>query len=175
MLLEASIDVIPIPGDWLLTSFMVGEGRSILMAVIWGRWVMRPFPIAVVASFGLVVRRSLVSPWAQWLGVWKRIFGSLLCVSALTAEFRDLYIVECYTNHIITPVIIHTAGLAFGGTGLCSYRVRGVDGSCAKHLTVESYTVVMLLTFILIIMSIPSPLTLHSRLKTLLFCKSFPP
>ena len=33
----------------------------------------------------------------------------------------------------------------------------GVDGSCAKHLTVESYTVVMLLTFILIITSIPSP------------------
>jgi len=31
------------------------------------------------------------------------------------------------------------------------------DGSCAKHLTVESYTVVMLLTFILIISSIPSP------------------
>jgi len=30
----------------------------------------------------------------------------------------------------------------------------------AKHLTVESYTVVMLLTFILIIISIPSPLTL---------------
>ena len=41
-------------------------------------------------------------------------------------------------------------------TGLCSYRVRGVDGSCAKHLTVESYTVVMLLTVILIIISIPS-------------------
>jgi len=47
--------------------------------------------------------------------------------------------------------------LAFGGTGLCSYRVRGVDGSCAKHLTLESYTVVMLLTFILIIISIPLP------------------
>jgi len=28
------------------------------------------------------------------------------------------------------------------GTGLCSYRVTGVDGSCAKHLTVESYTVI---------------------------------
>jgi len=28
-------------------------------------------------------------------------------------------------------------------TGLCSYRVRGVDGSCcAKHLTVESYTII---------------------------------
>jgi len=34
---------------------------------------------------------------------------------------------------------IQTAGLAFGGTGLCSCRVRGVDGSCTKHLTVESY------------------------------------
>ena len=29
-----------------------------------------------------------------------------------------------------------------GGTGLCSCRVRGVDGSCAKHLTVESYMVI---------------------------------
>ena len=76
------------------------------------------------------------------------------------AEFRDLYIVECYTYHIITPVIIHPAGLPFGGTGLCTYRVRGVDGSCAKRLTVEYYTVVMLLTFILIIISISSPLAL---------------
>ena len=50
-----------------------------------------------------------------------------------------------------------TAGLAFGGTGLCSYRFRGVDGSCAKRLTVESSTVIMLLTLILIIISIPSP------------------
>ena len=39
---------------------------------------------------------------------------------------------------------IQTAGIAFGGTGLCSsYRVRGVDGSCAKHLTVESYTIII--------------------------------
>jgi len=41
------------------------------------------------------------------------------------------------------------------------YRVRGVDGSCAEHLAVESYTIVMLLTFMLIIISIPSPLTLQ--------------
>jgi len=46
------------------------------------------------------------------------------------------------------------------GICLCSYHVRGVDGSCAKHLTVEYYTVVMLLTLTLIISSIPSPLTL---------------
>jgi len=45
---------------------------------------------------------------------------------------------------------------------MCSYRVRGVDGICVEHLTVESYTVVMVLTFILIIIiiSIASPLTL---------------
>jgi len=61
---------------------------------------------------------------------------------------------------MITRICIQTAELAFGVTGLCSYHVRGVDGSCAKHLTVESYLVVMLLTFILIIISIPSPLTL---------------
>jgi len=27
-------------------------------------------------------------------------------------------------------------------SGLCSCRVRGVDGSCAKHLTVESHMVI---------------------------------
>jgi len=42
----------------------------------------------------------------------------------------------------------------------CSCRVRGVEGGCAKHLTMEFYTVVMLLTFILITISILSPLTL---------------
>ena len=52
---------------------------------------------------------------------------------------------------------IPTAGLAFGGTGRCPYRVRGVDSSCAKHLALESYAVIMLLTFILIISSLPSP------------------
>jgi len=75
--------------------------------------------------------------------------------------------------HTITRISIQTAGLAFGGTGLCSYCVRGVDGSCAKHLIVESYTVVMLLTFIL---SIPSPP--HSfipELKPSFFYKSSPP
>ena len=46
-------------------------------------------------------------------------------------------------------------------TGLSSYRVGRADGSCAKHsIIVESYAVVMLLTFILIIISIQSPLTL---------------
>ena len=42
--------------------------------------------------------------------------------------------------------------------GTCSYRVRGVEGSCATHI--ECHTVVIQLTVILIIISIPSPLTL---------------
>jgi len=57
-------------------------------------------------------------------------------------------------------VYAYAAGLAFGGTGLCSCRVTGVDGSCAKHLTVESLCFMhmfMLLTDILIIISFPSP------------------
>jgi len=37
---------------------------------------------------------------------------------------------------------MRTAGLAFGGTGLCSYRLRGVDGGCVKHLTAKSYMVI---------------------------------
>jgi len=47
---------------------------------------------------------------------------------------------QCRLVALLTiRICIQTAGLAFGGTGLCSYRVRGVDdGSCAKHLTVES-------------------------------------
>jgi len=60
--------------------------------------------------------------------------------------------VECYSNHTTTRIRIQTAGLAFDGTGLCSYRVRGVDVSSAKHLTVESYKrSFMLLTGILIV------------------------
>ena len=50
--------------------------------------------------------------------------------------------VECYSKSpIITRISVQTAGLAFGGTGLGSYRVRGVHGSCAERLTVASYTV----------------------------------
>jgi len=67
-------------------------------------------------------------------------------------------------KHIIR-ISIQTAGLAFGATGLCSYHVRGVEGSCAKHLTIEFSMVIMPLTFILIIISIP--LLLHSFIPCL--------
>jgi len=74
-----------------------------------------------------------------------------------------------------TTLSIQTAGLAFGSTGLCSYRVRVVDGICAEHLTVETYTVFIYQQSYLLLLSIPSPTNSHSRLKTFLFCKSFPP
>ena len=61
---------------------------------------------------------------------------------------------------MIARIRILTAGVAFGSTSLCSDHVRGVEGSCAKHLTVEFCMVVMLLIFILIIIYIPA---LHIR------------
>ena len=62
------------------------------------------------------------------------------------------------------------------GTGLCSYRVRGVGGSCAEHLTVESYTIIIslqsyLLSYYTDWYSITHSL-FHSRLKSFLSCKS---
>ena len=86
-------------------------------------------------------------------------------------------------KHIMTRIRIQTAGVAFGrcgtGTGLCSYRVRGVDGICAEHLTVESYRILYglclyLPTVILTVIwySIAHSLFL-SRFKTFHLCKSF--
>jgi len=57
--------------------------------------------------------------------------------------------------------MIQTAGLAFGGTGLCAYRVRGVDVSCVEHLTVESYTVIICQQSYLLLLVFDHPLT-HS-------------
>ena len=54
--------------------------------------------------------------------------------SVHSALDRGLVIMHCI-NLLITRISIQTAGLAFGGTGLCSYRVRGVDGICAEHLS----------------------------------------
>jgi len=42
----------------------------------------------------------------------------------------------------VMPPAVRSGALSDRPTGLCSYRVRGVDGSCAEHLTVESYTAI---------------------------------
>ena len=67
---------------------------------------------------------------------------------------------------------IQTSGLAFGGTGLCSYRVKGVGGSRAEHLTVESYTIIISLQSYLYYWYHITHSLFHSRLKSFLFCKS---
>jgi len=56
-------------------------------------------------------------------------------------------------------ISIQTAGLV-GGTGLCSYRVRGVDGSYAEHLTIESCTVVICQQSYLLLLVFHHPLIL---------------
>ena len=66
-------------------------------------------------------------------------------------------VLDWYSNHIITRISIQTACLAFGGTGLCSYSVRGVDGSCAEHLTLESFTDIICQQSYLLLFGIPSP------------------
>ena len=76
-----------------------------------------------------------MSSWLYSVVIQMHVVGLL----SLLYRLLQLY---AYSNHITTRFSIQTAGLAFGGTGLCSYRVRGVDGSCAEHLTVESYTVI---------------------------------
>ena len=50
-----------------------------------------------------------------------------------------------------------TVGLAFGGTGLCSYHVRGVGGSRAEHLTVYDHYLPTVILIVILIIGIPSP------------------
>jgi len=83
-----------------------------------------------------------------------------------------IWLVTC-TSHMSKLPNPVTSLPSFG-----SYRVRGVDGSCAKHLAVESYTVIYAANSnshtYYYCFSITRSL-FHSRLKTFLFCKSFPP
>jgi len=82
-------------------------------------------------------------------------------------------VIERYNNHKITRIIVSRP---FGSTGLCSYRVRGVDSSCAEHLTVESYTVIYAANSHTYYYRYSITHSLfHSRVKTFLFRKSFPP
>jgi len=96
-------------------------------------------------------------------------------VSATGQTDAHLQTVECYSDLTITRISIQTAGLAFGGTGLCSYRVKGVDGSCAKHLTVESYMVIYAANSYTYIISFSSPtLSFIPDLKPFFSANPFP-
>jgi len=90
---------------------------------------------------------------------------AVVVVVAATVQFQPAGdvshkpgLVECYSKSpIITRISVQTAGLAFGGTGLCSYRVRGVYGSCAERLTVASHTVFICQQSYLLLFGIPLP------------------
>jgi len=47
--------------------------------------------------------------------------------STIATSIVHFTLVECYNNRIITRISIQTAGLAFGCTGLCTYRVRALE------------------------------------------------
>ena len=91
----------------------------------------------------------------------------IACQNNISFHIVQASLAECYSrpNHIITQISIQIAGLAFGGTGLCSYPVRGVDGSCAEHLTAESYTVIICQQSYLLLLVFHHPLTLIPGLK----------
>ena len=93
-------------------------------------------------------------------------------ISSVRIVYASL--VEFYSNHIITRVSIQTAGLAFGGTGLCSYRVTDVDGICAKHLTIESYTVFICQQSYLLLLLFHHPHPLSFQTENLPFLQTLP-
>ena len=82
-----------------------------------------------------------------------------------------------YGKTLPLPFSIQIAGLAIRRhRSVFLSCFRGVDGSCAEHLTVESYTVFICQQSYLLLFGIPSPTHFfHSRLKTFFFCKSFSP
>ena len=96
---------------------------------------LMPLPVTVSCSSKIQIGFTFLVPADPGSPGKRTVKRVCVCVCVFS-------LVECYSNHTATRISIQTAGLAFGGTGLCSYRVRGVDGSCAKHLTVESYMVI---------------------------------
>jgi len=79
---------------------------------------------------------------------------------------RTTVVTSCYSTEaaLLLPLVNNVENIdeleprpmewRSAGTVCVFLSLLGVDGSCAKH---ENYTVVMLLTFILIFISIPSP------------------
>jgi len=94
----------------------------------------------VKIKFSNIPRKECISVGSLWTSY---IINATRNENNISFHITETSLVECYSNLVITRISIQTAGLAFGGTGLCSYRARRVDGCSAEHLTVESYTVVI--------------------------------
>ena len=64
----------------------------------------------------------------------------------------------------------HSAGWQKTDGEVVFCRVRGVDGSCAKHLTVESYMDIYACTQLHLLLLVFHHPLFHSRLKSCFFC-----
>jgi len=79
-----------------------------------------------------------------------KFYHTSCVISQYTRLFTDTF------EHIRFHSLVFHSSCSPLGTGRCSYRVRGVDGSCAEHLTVESYTVFICQQSYLRLFGIPS-------------------
>jgi len=68
----------------------------------------------------------------------KRLNPSSGRFGALEVFLNDMRYINPRFTYLLTYILLCRGVHA---CGVCSYRVRGVDGSRAEHLTVESYTV----------------------------------
>ena len=128
---------------------VVVAGPSVSTTSAWvGRAIYRPFPYSTTRLTPVPVTQQRHSTYAH---TWHDVSTNGVIQAAkgrgqLPPGWRSSRGARNSLNknvlRLTTRITIQTAGLAFGGTGLCSYCVRGVDGSCAKHFTVESYTVI---------------------------------
>jgi len=128
---------------------VVVAGPSVSQTSAWvGRAIFRPFPYSTTRLTPVPVTQQRHSTYTH---TWHDVSANGVIQAAkgrgqLPPGWRSSRGAQNSLNknvlRLTTRITIQTAGLAFGGTGLCSYCVRGVDGSCAKHFTVESYTVI---------------------------------
>ena len=109
------------------------------------------------------------------------------CYTAYRSVKDDIGVVD-FPQHLLNTRLGMTSSVYHRDINQSINRVRDVGGNCAKHLTVESYTIIMLLTVICLergadlhmAQLMPLPLTVscfrcishsffHYRLKTFLF------
>ena len=112
-----------------------------------------------------IVNKCKISKFARFkFKNFSRIFEYFQAPYLFSSTFKGLEVFipnsSIFRDISSTLWTLYAARVVFGGTSLCSCHARGVHGSWAKHFTIEFYTAVMLLPFVLIIISIPSHLTL---------------
>jgi len=135
----------------------------------------------------LVYFTTLRQLWRRWI-CWTftcvaKFRRSLVTSGPISRKIRACLLMTCYRvchTWLCSLLFVHLKAhvLMFSRKPWPCHADRVIEGKIKQpHLTIEFYTVVILLTFILSIrpVSIKSPSLFHYRLKTSLFCKSCPP